>query len=92
MRKISGGQRFLIRLVLALAFIVLGFHVRAEPDEGFRVSGQVSATDSEVDEGFFGVGQETVVIAKPGTGAHKWLKEHAGQRITVTLAVDAGTH
>ncbi len=86
--------------------MLLGFNVRAESDRsqrvlgtgvqavqagGYRISGQVSATDSEADEGFFGVGQETAIVAKPASGAHKWLKEHTGQRIRVTLEADTDT-
>lgn len=60
--------------------------------DGFVVSGHVSATDSEVDEGYFGIGQETAIVARPGTAAHAWLKAHAGQRIRLTLEGEGESH
>ncbi len=75
-----------VMLGFVLAFMLGAGFVWAQG--GYLLSGHVSATDSEVDEGFFGVGQETSIVAKPGSGAHKWLKEHTGQRIRVTLEID----
>ncbi len=72
-------------LILAL---LLGLTI-AQAEDGFVLSGRVSATDSEVDEGYFGVGEEAAIVARPGTGAHAWLKQHTGQRIRVTLTAES---
>jgi len=73
--------------ILMLA-ILIGLSI-ARAEDGFVVSGHVSATDSEVDEGYFGIGEETAIIARPGTGAHAWLKQHTGQRVRLTLSVES---
>ncbi len=91
MRNISKGARLAIALLVALAFVFGGFRLRAQ-DDGFGVAGRVSATDSEADEGYFGIGQETVVVAKPGSGAHSWLKRHVGQSVRVNLEAIEITH
>ncbi len=83
-----------MRLKMMLGFvlaIVLGTGA-VWAQGGFLLSGQVSATDSEMDEGYFGVGQEAAIVAKPGSSAHTWLKEHTGQRIRVVLEVDTDSH
>ncbi len=81
-----------VKIILGfLLAIVLGLGVLWAQD-GFVVSGHVSATDSEVDEGYFGIGQEISIIARPGTGAHAWLKAHTGQRIRVTLEAESESH
>jgi hypothetical protein len=53
--------------------------------ETMQVTGRVSATEQEADEGYFAVGQETTVIAKPGTGMHTWLRSHMGETVTVSI-------
>jgi hypothetical protein len=69
-------------IVLALLLLGIG---GLHAEETLQVSGQVTATDQEADEGYFAVGQETTVIAKPGTGMHTWLRSKIGQRVTVTV-------
>lgn len=59
--------------------------------ETLQVTGQVSATDQEADEGYFAVGQETTVIAKPGSDMHNWLRSHLGQRVTVSVGREEAT-
>ena len=74
---------------LMLGFIVFGLILLGigglHATEELQVTGQVSATEQEADEGYFAIGQETMVIAKPGTGMHNWLRSHMGQRVTVSV-------
>lgn len=70
--------------LLVMAFSAFGaFTLHAE--DAMTVTGQVSATDQEADEGYFAVGHETMIVARPGSDLHKWLRGHAGQRVTLTL-------
>jgi hypothetical protein len=69
-------------IVFGLLLLGLG-ELRA--DDGLQVTGQVTATDQEADEGYFAVGQETMVVVKPGSGMHNWMRSHMGQKVTVTV-------
>jgi hypothetical protein len=70
-------------IVFAVVLFMLGT-LRAQ--QGLEISGQVTATEQEADEGYFAVGQEATVLAKPGTGMHQWLRSQVGQKVTISLA------
>jgi hypothetical protein len=55
------------------------------------VQGQVSATEQESDEGYFAVGSDTMIVAKPQSKLHQWLRVHNGQQVRVTIEVDQPT-
>lgn len=68
------------RLVLVLfALIVMTLAVRA--NGGIELRGQLSANDTELQEGYFAVAQDTVLMVRPGSPLHQWLKEHQGQTV-----------
>ena len=48
----------------------------------------LSAAEHEVQEGYFAVGQEVTLVAKPGSRLQGWLKRHNGQRIVIRLEPD----
>jgi hypothetical protein len=68
---------------VVVALLALGPGLQA--GDALQVTGQVTATEQEADEGYFAVGQETMVVAKPGTGMHTWLKSQIGQQVTVSI-------
>jgi hypothetical protein len=45
----------------------------------------VTAADHEVEEGYFGLGQQTMIVAKPGSDLHRWLSSHRQQKVRLTL-------
>jgi hypothetical protein len=49
------------------------------------ISGMVSATEQESDEGYFAIGSETMIVAKPNSTLHRWLRERTGQHVRVTI-------
>jgi hypothetical protein len=59
--------------------------------QAVTVQGQLSATEQEADEGYFAVGQDTMLVVKPGSGLHDWLKARRGQRLRLTLEVETGS-
>jgi hypothetical protein len=81
---------FLVWLTLALLLFALG-RLSHSGDE-MAIVGFVTATEQEASEGYFAVGEDTMIVVKPPTGVHRWLKTHSGQRIRVTLEPDAGGH
>ncbi|MBI3262778.1 MAG: hypothetical protein HYZ58_06465 [Acidobacteria bacterium] len=71
--------------VLVLA---LGFSLGVCAETGWTLTAPLSATDQEADEGYFALGQDTMVVAKPGSQLHVWLRSHLGQRLKLTIAPD----
>jgi hypothetical protein len=74
---------FLAWLTLALLLLGLG-QFTAASDE-LAIAGFVTATDQEATEGYFGVGDDAMMVVKQGTGLQRCLKAHSGQKIKITL-------
>lgn len=74
---------FLAWLTLALLLFGLGKMTRAADE--LAMAGFVNATEQEASEGYFALGNDTMVVVKPGSGMQRWLKTHTGQRVRVTM-------
>lgn len=71
-------------LWLLVAVVVLAtFGIRAQSGIEFR--GNLSANDTEKEEGYFAVAQDTVLMVRPGSELHQWLKEHSGQTVRIVV-------
>jgi hypothetical protein len=57
----------------------------AAAQEGFTVSGRLGATDQEAQEGYFAIDQQTMIVVKPGSELHAYLKGKVGQRVRITV-------
>lgn len=56
------------------------------------LSGQVVATEQEASEGYFQIGtRENMIVAKPGSELHVWLRGKLGQRVKLTLTPEPTT-
>jgi hypothetical protein len=72
------------RLVLILiALIVTTLVVRA--NGGIELRGNLNANETEMQEGYFAVAQDTVLMVRPGSDLHKWLKDHQGQTVRIVV-------
>jgi hypothetical protein len=72
------------RLVLVLiAILVMTFAARA--NGGFEFRGHLSANETEMQEGYFAVAQDTVLMVRPGSPLHEWLKQHQGRTVRVIV-------
>ena len=74
-------------LVAFLAILLMGLVVAAQ--EGFSVSGRIGATDQESQEGYFAVDNQTMIVVKPGSQLHAYLKSKVGQRVRITIEPDS---
>lgn len=74
-------RRWFVYLVAAL--LLATFAVRA--NNGIELRGNLSANDTEKQEGYFAVAQDTVLMVRPGSHLHNWLKEHAGQTVRIVV-------
>lgn len=72
------------RLMFAALFglLLMGF-VAAQ--EGLSVSGRLGATDQEAQEGYFAIDQQTMIVVKPGSDLHNYLKGKVGRRVRITV-------
>jgi len=73
------------RQVAALALLGTLLGVGAAAQEGFVLLGRLSATDQEADEGYFAIDQQTMLVVKPGSELHAYLKAQAGKRVRLIV-------
>lgn len=74
------------RLLLAwtiLVLLLLGASLIAH--DPAAVAGQLSATEQEAEEGYFALGPDATIVARPGSELHRWLRNHTGQQIKLSL-------
>ncbi len=74
--------------VLALVAL-LGLTVAAQ--QGLTISGRLSATEQEMGEGYFAIDPQTMIVVKPGTDIHTYLRNRVGQRVKVTIEPVSGS-
>jgi len=76
-------------LTLALVLVGLGIGRASDRDEAV-VTEKVTSADHEVQEGYFSLGDDVTVIAKPGTDLYRFLSRQRGQKVKVQLTEAAG--
>jgi hypothetical protein len=81
-------MRRLMVLVTLIGTLLLGvWGVAAQ--EGFSLTGRLSATDQEADEGYFAIDQQTMIVVKPGSDFHAFLRGQSGHRVRITIEPEA---
>jgi len=75
-------RRLAIAIVLLLAG-VLGLAAAAQ--SGYSISGRLGATEQEAQEGYFAIDQQTMIVVKPGSDLHTYLKGRVGKRVRVIV-------
>ena len=74
-------RRLVIILIAAFVFMTLGLRAQS----GIELRGNLSANETEMQEGYFAVAQDTVLMVRPGSPLHHWLKQHSGQTVRVVV-------
>jgi hypothetical protein len=75
-------------MVAALLFVLsIG---RAADTNETTMTVQVSSADHETDEGYFSLGKDATVIAKPGTDLYQFLARQKGHQVRVTMTLVDG--
>ena len=85
----TGKQVVMVLVALVVGIVAGGAAVASQAS--IAVQGRVSATEQESDEGYFAVGGDTMVVAKPESALHRWLRTHNGQRVRVTIELEQPT-
>ena len=70
-------------VILIAAFVLMTLGLRAQ--SGIELRGNLSANETEMQEGYFAVAQDTVLMVRPGTPLHQWLKQHSGQTVRIVV-------
>lgn len=76
-------------IILSVFMLATGWALGAQ--QGFSMSGRIGATDQEAQEGYFAIGPETMIVVKPNSALHTYLRSKVGQQVTVTIEPQAGS-
>jgi len=73
---------------MVVAALLLGLSIgRAADTNETTVTVKVSSAEHETDEGYFSLGQDATVIAKPGSELHQFLARQNGKQVRITLTL-----
>src|SRR3954464_7763175 len=71
--------------------LLLGMSIgRAADNNETSMTVQVSSAEHETDEGYFSLGKDATVMAKPGSALHQFLARQNGRQVRVTLTLVDG--
>ena len=77
-------------VLLVLGLLVTGVVLAAQ--QGFTVRGRIGATDQEAQEGYFAVDNQTMIVVKPGSELHGYLRSRVGQRVRISIEPESGSN
>jgi hypothetical protein len=85
----------LVRMAMAawmtLALLLVGLSIgRASDRDETTVTVRITSADHEVQEGYFSLGDNVTVIAKPGTDLYRFLARQRGHKVQLQLTEAAG--
>jgi hypothetical protein len=76
---------------MVVATLLLGLSIgRAADGDETTMTVQVSSAEHESDEGYFSLGKDATVMAKPGSELHRFLSRQNGRQVRVTLTMVDG--
>ncbi len=81
-------KRYLVSVAL-VEILLAGLTLAAQ--QGFTLSGKLGATDQEAQEGYFAIDNQTMMVVKPGSDLHSYLRARVGQRVRITIEPAAGS-
>jgi hypothetical protein len=76
---------------LTLALLLVGLSVgRAFDRDETSLVVRISSADHEQEEGYFSLGDNATVLAKPGSDLYRFLTRHRGHKVKILLQESAG--
>ena len=76
---------------MVVAALLIGLSLgRAADTNETTLTVQVSSADHETEEGYFSLGKDATVIAKPGTDLYQFLARQKGRQVRVTMTLVDG--
>jgi len=79
------------RIVAMAGAAVLLAAMAHAAQQGFTIRGRLGATDQEAQEGYFALDSQTMLVVKPGSEIHAYLRSKVGQRVRITIEPEAGS-
>ena len=77
------------RVMLGALVATLLAGIGAAAQQGFSLNGRLGATDQEAQEGYFAIDNQTMIVVKPGSDFHAYLRTKVGQRVRITVEPDS---
>ena len=76
---------------VAAAMLLVGFGAgwASESRDETTLTVQVSSAEHEVEDGYFALGKEATVMARPGSDLHRFLTRQRGRTVKIVLTEDA---
>ncbi len=76
---------------MVLALLLVGLSLgRAADREETVMTVQVSSAEHETQEGYFSLGSDVTVLAKPGTELHRFLARQNGRKVRISVTAIGG--
>jgi hypothetical protein len=76
---------------MTLALVLVGLSLmRANDRDEAVLTVLVSSADHEVQEGYFTLGTDVTVMAKPGSDLYKFLARQRGRKVKIVLSEAGG--
>jgi len=76
---------------MVVAALLLGISLgRASDGNETTMTVQVSSADHESMEGYFALGTDATLMAKPGTELHRFLARQTGRQVRITMMMVDG--
>jgi len=82
-------MRRIVVVMAAVGVVLAGLALAAQ--QGFTLRGRLGATDQEAQEGYFAIDSQTMIVVKPGSDLHGYLRSRVGQRVRLTIEPETGT-
>lgn len=82
-------MRRIVVVMAAVAVLVATLAYAAQ--QTFTIRGRLGATDQEAQEGYFALDSATMIVVKPGSEIHAYLRSKVGQRVRITIEPETGS-
>lgn len=80
------------RIVVAMAAVAGPLAALAQAaQQSFTIRGRLGATDQEAQEGYFALDSQTMIVVKPGSNIHQYLRSKVGQRVRLTIEQESSS-
>jgi hypothetical protein len=78
-------------VVVAAAAALLMTALAYAAQQAFTIHGRLGATDQEAQEGYFALDSQTMIVVKPGSEIHAYLRSKVGRRVRITIEQETGS-
>jgi len=93
MGPVTGGTNVrgaMIGGLVVVALLVAFSLGRASDRDETVVTAQISSAEHETQEGYFSLGPDATLLAKPGTNLYQFLARQNGHKVRITLTLVGG--